>query len=106
MVRITPIDEDWVDKGYHIHVHSIELAVHPDHLGGIVFRKVFSSTSDDDFDVATRVATAMLQGCGLVPKAPRYTRKGDGLPARRDGSKAAEGPREAVRVQLPQDRPR
>lgn len=61
MVRISPIADDWVGKGCHIHVDSIELAVHPDHLGGVVFRKVFSSTADEDFDVASRIATAMLE---------------------------------------------
>lgn len=68
MVRISPIAEDWVDKGCHIHVDSIELAVHPDHLGGVVFRKVFSSTSDDEFDIASRIATAMLQDAGWCHK--------------------------------------
>ncbi len=61
MVRISSISEDWVGKGCHIHVDSIELSVLPDHRGGIVFKKVFSSTSDMDCDVAIRIATQILQ---------------------------------------------
>ena len=46
MCRISAVSEDWVDKGCHVHVASVELALRPDHLGGIVFRSVFSSTDD------------------------------------------------------------
>lgn len=60
MWRISAITEDWVDKGCHVHINQIELAVRPDHLGSMVFRKVFSSTSDADEDVATRIAAKLL----------------------------------------------
>lgn len=60
MWRISPISEDWVDKGCHIHIDRVELAVRPDRFGGIVFRKVFSSTTDADLDVASRIATDLL----------------------------------------------
>ncbi len=38
------VAEDWVIKGCHIHVDGVELSVAPDHLSGIVFQAVFSST--------------------------------------------------------------
>jgi len=56
MCRPSVVADDWVVKGCHIHVNGVELAVRPDHHGGIVFRKVFSSTPDDAFDRAVRIA--------------------------------------------------
>jgi hypothetical protein len=61
MWRISPICDDWVDKGCHIHINQVELAVKPNHLSEVIFRKVFSSTSDQDFDVASRVARSLLE---------------------------------------------
>jgi hypothetical protein len=60
MWRISPICDDWVDKGCHIHINQIELAVRPNHLSEVVFRKVFSSTTDQDLDLANRIATNLL----------------------------------------------
>jgi len=68
MWRISAISEDWVDKGCHIHIDHIELAVRPDHLGGIIFRKVFSSTPDADHDVASRIALKLLENPGFRAK--------------------------------------
>ena len=45
--RPSVISDDWVVKGFHLHVHGIELAVRPGHQRGlIVFRSVFSSPTD------------------------------------------------------------
>ncbi len=65
MWRVSPISDDWVDKGCHIHIDGIELAVRPDQFGQVVFRKVFSSTTDADFDVASRIAVALLMDPGF-----------------------------------------
>jgi hypothetical protein len=60
MWRISPISEDWVVKGCHIHINQVELAVRPDQFNKVVFRKVFSSTTDADYDVASLVALGLL----------------------------------------------
>jgi hypothetical protein len=60
MCRISTVSNDWVVKGFHIHVDGIELAMRPDHSGGIVFRKVFRSTSDTDASRATKIAASLL----------------------------------------------
>ncbi len=61
MWRISAISEDWVVKGCHIHIDAVELAVRPDQFGQLIFRKVFSSTSDADFDIAARIAMDLLR---------------------------------------------
>ena len=60
MCRISAVSEDWVGKGCHVHVASVELALRPDHLGGIVFRPVFSTTDDWQLWVAARLVEAKL----------------------------------------------
>jgi hypothetical protein len=60
MIHISRICEDWITKGCHIHVGSVELAVRPDHRGGMVMKKVFASTSEQDAEAAVRLATAWL----------------------------------------------
>lgn len=55
MCRISPISEDWADKGCHLHVGNVEIALRPDHRGGVVCRKVFSGTPDWQVDAASRV---------------------------------------------------
>lgn len=47
MCRPSTVTDDWVTKGCHIHVDGVELNIYTNHLGGIDFRAVFSSTSDD-----------------------------------------------------------
>jgi hypothetical protein len=56
MCRASVVTDDWVVKGCHIHVDGVELAVRPDHLGGVTFKKVFASTPDDVADAAIRRA--------------------------------------------------
>jgi hypothetical protein len=60
MCRISTIDEDWADKGCHVHVGRIEVALRPDHIGGIVCRKVFANTDDWKIDAASKVRTEAL----------------------------------------------
>ena len=60
MCRPSSVTDDWVVKGCHIHVDGIELAVRPTYSptyrDGLVFKKVFRSTSDDAFQAAARKA--------------------------------------------------
>jgi hypothetical protein len=60
MCRPSTVTTDWVVKGCHIHVDGVELAVRPAHsptyLDGVVFKKVFRSTSDEAFQAAARKA--------------------------------------------------
>jgi hypothetical protein len=50
------VADDWIGKGCHIHVDGIELAVHPDHLSGVVFSSVFSSPAEAAVEAAKRRA--------------------------------------------------
>ena len=50
------VADDWITKGCHIHVDGIELALHPDHLGGVVFASVFSSPPEGAIEAAKRRA--------------------------------------------------
>ena len=61
MVRISPISDDWVVKGCHLHVGTVEVALRPDHLGGIVCRKVFSTTADWEIDAASKEVMKWLE---------------------------------------------
>jgi hypothetical protein len=60
MWRISAISEDWVDKGCHIHIGQVQLAVRPDTNNKVIFRRVFTSTSESDFDLASRIASNLL----------------------------------------------
>jgi hypothetical protein len=51
------VADDWITKGCHIHVDGIELALHPDHLGRVVFSSVFSSSAVAAVKVAIHRAT-------------------------------------------------
>lgn len=62
MCQPSVVAPDWIGKGCHIKVNGIELAVRPDHRGGVVFRSVFSRTAfsrtaDKALNAAVRVAT-------------------------------------------------
>lgn len=50
------VADDWISKGCHITVNGIELAVRPDHLGGVMFGSVFSALPPLAVDEAIRVA--------------------------------------------------
>lgn len=52
MCRISKISDDWITKGFHIHVFTIELVLRPDHQGGVIFRRCFSRDSAADVDAA------------------------------------------------------
>ena len=60
MCRISTVSDDWIVKGFHIHVERVELAMRPDHCGGIVFRKVFRSTTDAEAIKAAKIAESLL----------------------------------------------
>jgi len=60
MCRISTVSDDWVVKGFHIHIERVELAMRPDHRGGVVFQKVFRSTSDAEASRAVKVAANLL----------------------------------------------
>jgi hypothetical protein len=60
MWRISAISEDWVDKGCHIHIGKVELSIHPDTDNKVIFQRVFSSTSDADFALASKIASGLL----------------------------------------------
>jgi hypothetical protein len=60
MCRISPVGDDWVKKGCHVHVGVVELALRLDHLGGIVFRSPFSSTSEWELNAAARLVGRLL----------------------------------------------
>lgn len=54
--RPSAIYDDWVLKGFHVHVEGIELAVRPGHQTGmIVLRRVFRSDSWAEIDAAKRL---------------------------------------------------
>ena len=52
--RISPVSDDWAVKGCHAHFGRTEFAIRPDHLGGFVCRKVFSSTTDEELAEAEK----------------------------------------------------
>jgi hypothetical protein len=60
MCRISPVSEDWADKGCHLHVGKVEVALRPDHVGGIVCRRVFSKTEDWEIEAASKLVDAAL----------------------------------------------
>jgi hypothetical protein len=51
------VADDWISKGCHIHVDGIELALRPDHLGGVAFSSVFSSPGEAAVAAAIHRAT-------------------------------------------------
>lgn len=51
------VADDWIVKGFHIHVNGIELAVRPNHTGGVKFSSVFSGPAEADILAAIRQAT-------------------------------------------------
>jgi hypothetical protein len=61
MCRISPISDDWVVKGCHLHVGKVEVVLRPDHLGGIVCRKVFSTTADWEIEAASKEIRKALE---------------------------------------------
>jgi len=60
MCRISKIGDDWIVKGFHLHVHEVELVMRPDHKGGVMFKKFFQSTPDRDAQRAIGRAKELL----------------------------------------------
>jgi hypothetical protein len=69
MCEASKIAEDWVIKGFHIHVNGIELAVLSDHEGGIAFRPFFSSTNGAKADAAIKEARGVCLANPATRKA-------------------------------------
>jgi hypothetical protein len=51
------VSDDWVTKGFHIHINGVELALRPDHKGQLGFDAVFGSIEDAPVCAAIRFAT-------------------------------------------------
>ena len=50
------IYDDWVLKGFHVHVEGVELAVRPGHQRGMIaFKRVFRRDSLAEIDAAKRI---------------------------------------------------
>ena len=65
--RPSALYDDWVVKGFHLHVEGVELAVRPGHRPGmIVFKRVFRSDSWDDVNAAGRLARQLCLGSKVV----------------------------------------
>src|SRR5687767_5777227 len=68
MCEASIIADDWVTKGCHIDVNGIELMVYDDHKGQVCFRPVFSSTSNDEWKEAVKLAYDLCLPDPLVRK--------------------------------------
>lgn len=55
MCEPSKVTDDWLTKGCHVHVNGVELNIYTNHLGGIDFRPVFSSTPADRVKAAIKV---------------------------------------------------
>lgn len=60
MCRISKIGDDWIVKGFHLHVHDVELVMRPNHKGSIIFKKCFRSTPDREAQPAIGRASQLL----------------------------------------------
>lgn len=58
MCQASKVADDWVVKGCHIHIGSVELRVFPNHLAGVGFAPFFRVTAKNRNDVAAAVKTA------------------------------------------------
>jgi hypothetical protein len=46
MCQASKVAEDWVNKGCHVHIGAVEIAVFPNHKGGVGFEPVFSARNE------------------------------------------------------------
>ena len=59
MCRPSVVSQDWIVKGFHLHVGRVELAVRPGHVPGLsVFESCFSGAPERDVDAAIRTVRA------------------------------------------------
>ena len=59
MCRPSVISQDWIVKGFHLHVGPVEVAVRPGHRPGlIVLESCFSAAASRDVDAAIRAVRA------------------------------------------------
>jgi hypothetical protein len=55
MYRPSVISDDWVIKGFHLHVGRVELAIRPGHKRGmVVCKRVFSSSTPQEVQAAAK----------------------------------------------------
>ncbi len=54
--RFSVVAADWITKGCHLHIAGVEIGMKPDHRGGIVFKRVF--TTDDMAEIRQAIAVA------------------------------------------------
>ena len=59
--RISKVGNDWAMKDCHVHIGRLEISIHPDHLGGVVFDRPFEIGSDQDYEAARNVVEACLR---------------------------------------------
>jgi hypothetical protein len=73
MCKPSVIADDWVTKGFHLHVGRVELAVRPGHKQGmVVFRSVFSSASERAVEVAIE---SVQRNCLADPEVRKQWRE-------------------------------
>ena len=65
-ITISPFANDWQTKGFHFMIDGVELAMKPGDKGGIVFKKVFSSTTDKAANSAIKKANELLHSQDAV----------------------------------------
>jgi hypothetical protein len=99
MCHPSVISDDWVTKGFHLHVEGIELAVRPGNRRGmILFRPCFASTSRQDADAAERAVRdrclanhrVRTQWCDTINRAISFLGGYDGALAELANGRKAE----------------
>jgi hypothetical protein len=97
--RPSVISDDWVSKGFHLHVEHVELAVRPGHRPGmIVFRSCFASALPQDVDAAERIVRGQCLAdpavrahwCRAIDRAIVYLQGYDGELAELANGRRAE----------------
>ena len=81
MCRPSVISDDWVMKGFHVHIEHVELVVRPGHRRGeVVFKNFFSSAAKKDVEAAVKDIrdrcledpTVRKQWCSTIDRAIGY----------------------------------
>ncbi len=99
LCRPSVISDDWVVKGFHLHVEQVELAVRPGHRPGlIVFKSCFASASPQDVDAAERIVrqqclahpNVRIQWCNAIERAIGFLEGYDGELAELANGRKAE----------------
>jgi RHS repeat-associated protein len=86
--RISAVAPDWAQKGAHIHIEGIELAVRPGRDGDIVFKSVFSSQNQKQVESAINIAEQALEDPGFRQRL--YNAAGRAVVLMKNEARAAE----------------